>query len=542
MKSYNRNIGISLTVNFILFSFLWLFLCPVYHSRDDVFLLYLLSGGFGNPPTELLHYNYGMHPLLGTVLKYCFIAWPKINWLSISLVFTLVLNGSVLLYVLLQQQKKAVAFVLYLLLFSGFYCWGFLHLNFSVVSSVAYISGAVLIFYYSRKQKKWHCYVWPLLLLIVASFYRIHTLVPVGIVLAPLFFTIEFKRDRLKFITCVLGACIFIFVLNRQHVAYYKKHIPGWEKEEAYRQAAFNFVNKEVRYKPEDLKNENTKTKLLVYKLFFDKDYFNIESISIMNKGFIVLKSIKEVRFTLYWLIIENRAFLLLLLFCSTVAFFCVEKKNRICIAASLFLSFLLVLFMMLYLKLPYYILPVLIGSALSGFFAIMPSLSFSQLKTYFSGAVVLLLLSYSLVRVYKTNNENLQKKTVFKNAVNQFSSRTDSFFVLLHPGFPIDFFPATNSPFHLPLTNVVFNAHFINNEANKMFKRNGIENVNDLWKNKKVLIWSLPSKEEPPTFDVLLQLYFKDKYNTIISFSNPLPAYNYGEVRKLLFVSTNIP
>ena len=542
MNSYKRNIAISLCVNFILFSYLWLFLCPVYYSRDDVFLMYLLSGGFGNSPTELLHYNHVMHPALGSVLKYCFITWPKINWFSIYLVLSLAISGSVLLYVLLQQQKKAVAFVLYFLLFSGFYCWAFLHLNFSVVSSVAYIAGAVLLFSYSKKNKRWVSYLWPLLILTCASLLRIHTIIPVAIVLAPLFFTIERKTDRLRFFTTVLCACILIFVLNSQHVAYYKKHIPGWEKEEAYRQAAFNFVNQDVQYDAEDRIKQNSKTQLLVHKLFFDKDYFDLESMRTMNKGARVLKTFKETKAIFYWLVIENRAFLFLLLFGAAITFFSIEKKSRIWVLGSLFVAFFLVLFLMLYLKLPYYIVPVLIGSVLAGFIAIVPPVSFPPLKMYLSGIIALLLLSYSLIRVYKTNNKNLRNKAVYEMAVNQLNSKPDSFFVLIHPGFPIDFFPATSSPMRLPLTNVVFNAHFINNEEQKMFTRNGIENLHDLWKNKKTLIWSLPSKGGPSTFDVLLQHYFKDRYNAAVTFSNPLPGFNYGEVRKLQFITNNIP
>ena len=157
MTSYNKNIIISLGVNLILFWGLWLFFCPIYHSRDDVFLLYLLSGGFGNTPTELLHYNYGMHPLISVFLKYFFVAWPNTNWLSLSIVMLLAISGSVLFYILLQQQKRFVAFILYLLFFLIVLCWSFLHLNFSVVSSVSAMAAAGLLFYYSKNNKKWFC-------------------------------------------------------------------------------------------------------------------------------------------------------------------------------------------------------------------------------------------------------------------------------------------------------------------------------------------------------------------------------------------------
>ena len=59
---------------FTLFLFmLFLFLVkPIYDTGEDVYILYLLSGGFGNSPTELLHYNHGLHPYLGYLLKTLF--------------------------------------------------------------------------------------------------------------------------------------------------------------------------------------------------------------------------------------------------------------------------------------------------------------------------------------------------------------------------------------------------------------------------------------------------------------------------------------
>lgn len=541
MTSYNKNIIISLGVNLILFWGLWLFFCPIYHSRDDVFLLYLLCGGFGNTPTELLHYNYGMHPLLGVFLKYFFVAWPNTNWLSLSIVVLLAISGLVLFYILLQQQKRVVAFTLYLLFFLIVLCWSFLHLNFSVVSSVSAMAAAGLLFYYSKNNKMWFCYVWPLLLLILASFFRIHTIIPVAIVLAPLFFTVASKTGRLKFVTTLFFACVLIFALNKQHVAYYKKHIPGWEKEEVYRQAAFNFVNQDIGNKAKDQKKKTAKNQMLSYRLFFDKDYFDLESIRGMNKGY-VHKTFKEIKVALTWVVIENKVFLLLLFFIGIITFFYFETKNRIWVASSLFVALLLMLFLLLYLKLPYYIVPVLIGSLVAGFIALAPPISIPPKKMYFSLFIALLLLSYSFIRLHKMNSANKQKKAIFNLAVNQFSSRKDSFFVLIDPGFPIDYFPATSSPVALPLTNVIFNGHFINNEADKMLKRNGIEGLQDLWKNKKVLIWSLPSKNKLNSFNTFLKLYLQEKHNAIVSFSIPLSGYQYGEIRKIYFTSPKTP
>ena len=73
----------ALLVNVILFSCVFAFAFPIYNSGDDVYLLYTLSGGFGQAPTELLHYHYGMHPYMGWMLKNLFTQYPGFNWYSL---------------------------------------------------------------------------------------------------------------------------------------------------------------------------------------------------------------------------------------------------------------------------------------------------------------------------------------------------------------------------------------------------------------------------------------------------------------------------
>ncbi|HUR09954.1 MAG TPA: hypothetical protein VM012_01210, partial [Flavitalea sp.] len=58
----------SLLLNLFLFAIILIFSHPIYNTDEDVYVAYFLGGGFGEP-TALLHYNYGMHPLLGLTLK-----------------------------------------------------------------------------------------------------------------------------------------------------------------------------------------------------------------------------------------------------------------------------------------------------------------------------------------------------------------------------------------------------------------------------------------------------------------------------------------
>ena len=57
---------------FLSFLMVNVFLFPLFNSGDDVFLMYTLAGGYGETPTNLLHYNHVWHPILGWVVKTLF--------------------------------------------------------------------------------------------------------------------------------------------------------------------------------------------------------------------------------------------------------------------------------------------------------------------------------------------------------------------------------------------------------------------------------------------------------------------------------------
>src|SRR5947207_6623883 len=73
MKKDSSVIIIAVFLNLLVFAFILICTKPIYDTNEDVYILYLLSGSFGFAPTELLHYNYGLHPLLGWILKNLFL-------------------------------------------------------------------------------------------------------------------------------------------------------------------------------------------------------------------------------------------------------------------------------------------------------------------------------------------------------------------------------------------------------------------------------------------------------------------------------------
>jgi len=59
--------------NLLLFLVFLFLIKPIYDIEVEVYVLYLLSGGFGNSPTKYLHYDQGMDPYPGYLLKSIFI-------------------------------------------------------------------------------------------------------------------------------------------------------------------------------------------------------------------------------------------------------------------------------------------------------------------------------------------------------------------------------------------------------------------------------------------------------------------------------------
>src|ERR1700730_5022605 len=106
MQSLKAKAGIiSFVACFTLF-FLILFVgSPIYNSGDDVYLLYLLDGGFGGGPTNLLHYSSGLHPWLGWVIKTLFTMVPGINWYSVLLYLLHFISCWILLRILFSANK-----------------------------------------------------------------------------------------------------------------------------------------------------------------------------------------------------------------------------------------------------------------------------------------------------------------------------------------------------------------------------------------------------------------------------------------------------
>src|ERR1700730_13998840 len=148
------SVAITLTI-FILF---FLLCKPIVNADDDFYFLYTLSGGFGDSPSNLLHYNYAWNPILTWPIVELFKHFPKFNWYTFTLLCFHFASCVNLLYCLFTIFKKPFAIIVFLSFFIFVESRLLLSLHYSHASIITAISGctSLLVFYLPDKNKTRH--------------------------------------------------------------------------------------------------------------------------------------------------------------------------------------------------------------------------------------------------------------------------------------------------------------------------------------------------------------------------------------------------
>lgn len=526
MKPATQNIIRAVVINGILFALLFSFYFPVYRSGDDVFLLYLMGGGFAQEPTALLHYNHIMHPILGNLLAALFKAVPAVNWYTVFLVLVHYVSTTTVFFILLQKQTRAVAGLLYLVFFIIIESWFLLQLTFSVTAAIAAMAATAVLWYNTNNSKGGSYYVFPAILLLTGALLRIHILIPVVLVALPLLISNTFFINRLKLVVTLLLLVLITAGLNYQHQQYYKKNIAGWQQEENYRQAIFNYYNKPLITKATS--RLSVKESFIAYGVYIDKGFLSEAAIDTLtsNNRLPADKIIQSGMQRLYWPAMESRIFILALSLATLLLLFTESKQQRwlgiIVSAAALFL----LLYLHFFLKLPFYLVPVLIGAATCIIFVSLPRLQLGNVKLFITAAILLLCLSWGLVRLQKISSQNKKENGLFKKAQSQIAAKPQHLFIVTEDSFPMDCFGIWDSPATYPLPNLLYKDHFFNNHYQPTLKRFNIKNPAALWHQPNVLWWGKRTD--------LLKEYYRQRYQSEIQFSVPLSGFGNATVRKI--------
>jgi hypothetical protein len=531
MNFLKNNLVSAILVNALLFAVVFLLLHPVYDSGDDVYLLYLLGGGFGQAPTELLHYNHIMHPYLGWIIKSLFSLSPGINWYSVFLYLAHFTSSSVVLFVLLQQHRKKIALPVFAVFFLVFELWFLLQITFTVTAVAVSIAGFYLLLYRIRAGKTGSKLIFPVALLVIASLFRIHVMIPLLIISIPTALALPGKKNKYYFTGALAVALIFITGLNFLQQQYYIRQIPNWQQEENYRQAVFHYFNNPVRYDAAAIPGSGTEREMLESGIFIDKGFLSEEKINALSEEVHYKHRVfdGQTKNSIYWVFIEARIFLLASFTLLTGAFLYSNKANRIAILASAAVAAGILLYLFFFLKLPFYLVPALLCAA-----AMLPWPLTASKKAMSYPVQNLLLFSsmllcgaWGFIRAYKINSRNSGFNNAFHFAYKEISSHPDKLFFVTEDLFPMDYFSVWDTPQQYQVKNLLYKDPLFNNTEQVILKPFGFLSVKEIWGSNKVLFWGRQTGT--------LKKYFREVYKKDIQFSDPLPGFQYREVRQLI-------
>jgi hypothetical protein len=206
-----------------LFYFLLFFLFnePVISAFEDLHVEYLLSGGYGQPASLRLHYQYGWHPFMFSPV-YALYHWlPKTNWYGIFLILLQFLAHLLLLKQVIIKLGIKKAFVFYLIFFLLFGFPFLQKLEIATTSSLLALAASTsLLFVYKRRGENnaWPVRkeeLLPIFTLLLAFLLRIHTGLLLLVVFIPIAFLVinlyYFKRFVVVgFFTLIASLALFL--------------------------------------------------------------------------------------------------------------------------------------------------------------------------------------------------------------------------------------------------------------------------------------------------------------------------------------------
>jgi hypothetical protein len=494
INSQYRIIISAVIVNLCLFFLISVLGHPIYDTEEDVYVLYLLSGGFGGAPTELLHYNHVMHPFLSVLLKNFFVWNDHINWYTLTLLFSHFAAVTSILTVLLRITRSIYALVSWVVLFTVFEARFLLAPNFTNAAIICSVAAWVVLFTapdIGKAAIKY--YVVSILLFIVGSLFRVHVMIPLIVVAVPFIFINSSRKKFIESLFTISVAAALIFLFNVLHQSYYRSKIPGWQTEESYRQSVYRFYNRQFQDVAAGHR-WHTELGMINSGLPIDTSFLSIRK---MNEMFADLSSERKDKKRVKgssknWFWINNRIFFIL--FFVLLIFSAANKKLLRSVGIVAVLSFLLGLYLLAHYKLPFYLL--LSFFMLTCIFILLQSKESAKGDiTWPKSGVLLLLLFWSVVQLYKIDRKNLAEITNFKLAYSELAKRPDYLFMNMAGGFPLQKFYVFDLPQRFPLQNLITGEHFLDNIQAPVFNRFDIRDSRTMYLNHNLFYSGKPVK-----------------------------------------------
>ena len=475
------SVAITLTI-FILF---FLLCKPIVNADDDFYFLYTLSGGFGDSPSNLLHYNYAWNPILTWPIVELFKHFPKFNWYTFTLLSFHFASCVNLLYCLFTIFKKPFAINVFLSFFIFVESRLLLSLHYSHASIITAISGctSLLVFYLPDKNKTRHrlnCIASSIILLIIAGLLRIHTTgLYMALTLCLGLFLLPFHLYRKLALNLFLVSA-FLFIALQAHKYYYEIKIPNWQTDESFRQSMFDIINHPIK------KNLNNDAGLVRVKNSFIQNLFIYDSSFIKNDDLknyyqpkVYIRSGEERHAILYWTFIESRIYLLLL--SAFALFLLLSRQYKIFVNWSIFfvISILFFLYLMFFQKVTEGIFLSLFSA--NFFYAIFLTKDARFGKNLiFALSCLLFFLSclWMILRIYHFNEANIAKINKTKCLFKELNDHPSLLFVSTANDIPIKGFYVWDSPEKYAVRNLIDKGFVLNKCYKNTLTRFGINNL----------------------------------------------------------------
>jgi hypothetical protein len=517
----------AVAVTAVLFALFNIVATPLLNSGDDAFLMYTLGGGYGEAPTNLLHYDNGWHYWLGAGVKTLFDLFPGINWYTIILLLFHLCGCSAFFYVLLKRLRPGMAFLFFTIFFFFIETRFLISLTYTGAAFVA-AAGAICLLQFQivRGKLKISNLVPAALLLILAGMLRLQIawLVLVLFILPAI---ILFRKKQLiQWIVSSLVIVVLLFGLNKIHQHYYTKNIPGWKQQEEFRQAVFYAYNRPIKqHGLMQAFNDSSEYQLFFAGFFYDSSAFSTERVRAISKQVTRKRLLNENedRQGLYWFFIELRIYILL--FGLIIAGLIIQKKYRI--IKNWLWSLIVVggiytfLFVFMKLTTPLHLgLLMILWMQLASLFT--NENNFFPGKKSFSWLMIislLLLFGWMGKRVADENAENRLRRLEFLCLLNEINKHTQNLFVATDDSFPLGYFYIWDLPAKYPAHNLLYKDRLLTHTWVETIKRFGITDLRDaMLHNDNVFLLGpvLPALEKGAKT------------------SDKIPGYQCLEVRKL--------
>jgi hypothetical protein len=529
MLSKAKHGMVSFLVCFALFFIILFFGHPIFNSGDDVYLLYLLAGGFGDPPINLLHYNFGMHPWLGWLIKTLFSQSADINWYSFVLYTLHFISCWVLLKIFFATKKFYEAILFFLLVFFVFEVQFLLNLTFSNTALLTAMAGILLLLHESSKtisDKK--IIATAIALIAISTMLRLHTLIPLALIALPIILFRLLQKRFLLFYSIFI-ACIVIFFLNYFQQQYYSHKIADWKTEESYRQTVLSYYNI-----PKSSQSDIASA-FLNNGLFWDKEFLSAAKIQEVNQRAEISSVLiaKKNSGSLHWMFINNRIFLLALLFISLITIFRSYKTTRILNLSGLLVMLSLLAYLLLFKKLPFYLIPALILFYIL-LTIILPekennsSHQFYSINKIVTVFIFIAVLAWSAIRIQKTISFNKEKNALFVCAWKELDAHREKLFIATDDHFPLDYFSVWDSPKKFVIKNLLYKDQLLNNTYQPIYNRFSITSPKDFINSPAIFFAGKKIIE--------IEDYYKTVWKTDVHFTQKDSNFICSEVYQLKF------